>query len=77
MVNEAAHFWLGLCAQPCRFVITVPPSAENLLAWKGEYSNQVLVVEPKIERYGTAQGEQLEHVEVLRNCEGKIEQLDS
>jgi hypothetical protein len=77
MVKEAAHFWLELCSQHCRFMIVVSPSAENLLGKRDEGTNPLLVLEPRIERYGDAQGEQLEVVEVLRNCGGEETLLDT
>jgi hypothetical protein len=70
IVKGVAQFWMDLCSQRCRFMVVMPPSAKNLLGQVGERKTQQLIVQPKIERQGNSQGEQLDNVkEVLKGCD--------
>jgi hypothetical protein len=74
IAHQATRLWLDLGIQRCRILIIVPSESRGTSGKSDRTGSRELVVQPEIQRFGNAQGENLETQEVVI-CKMEVHRL--
>jgi hypothetical protein len=75
-LTEISRMWLVFCTQRYRIRLLLPGSPESdpdkKMKWtQKDRKNFEFTVDPRLQRHGNPQGEQLQEISVISGCSGK------